>query len=101
MDGVLVAYHNTARLFGFQYIPLDEMEACLFGSKGRGDRVFQKCVGLMEEVADEIIRIFPEQVRNVPIVLPYCTCESHCNYSRLHAPSKRMKILACMCGLSL
>ncbi|KIM89261.1 hypothetical protein PILCRDRAFT_218764 [Piloderma croceum F 1598] len=61
MDGVIVAYHNTARLFGFQYIPLDEMDTCLFGSKSRGDRVFQKCVGLLEQVADEIIGVFPEQ----------------------------------------
>jgi hypothetical protein len=68
MDGVIVAYHNTARLFGFQYIPLDEMDACLFGGVGRGDRVFQKCVGLLEEVADEIIRIFPEQVRSIFLI---------------------------------
>ena len=65
MDGVIVAYHNTARLFGFQYIPLDDMETCLYGGPGRGDRVFRKCVGLLEEVADEISRVFPQQVRRV------------------------------------
>lgn len=59
----MVAYHNTARLFGFQYVPLDEMDACLFGGAGRGDRVFQKCVAMMEEVAEEIVRVYPEQVR--------------------------------------
>lgn len=64
MDGVLVAYHNTARLFGFQYISLDEMDSCLYGGPGRGDRVFEKCVGLLEEVADEITRTFPSQVRH-------------------------------------
>lgn len=63
MDGVMVAYHNTARLFGFQYVSLEEMDICLFGAKNRGDRVFEKCVGLLEEVADEIVRTFPEQVR--------------------------------------
>ena len=68
MDGVIVAYHNTARLFGFQYIPLDEIDECLFG-RDQGDRVFQKCVGLLEEVADEMSRIFPEKVRNLPITL--------------------------------
>jgi hypothetical protein len=69
MDGVIVAYHNTARLFGFQYISLDEMDTCLFGGKGRGDHVFQKCVGLLEQVADEIIRVFPEQVRSIILTL--------------------------------
>jgi len=67
MDGVIVAYHNTARLFGFQYNSLDEMDTCLFG--GKGDRVFQKCVGLLEQVADEIIKVFPEQVRSFILTL--------------------------------
>lgn len=63
MDGVIVAYHNTARMFGFQYIPLEEMDARLFGpGKGAGDQVFHKCIGLLEAVADEVIRCFPEQV---------------------------------------
>jgi len=69
MDGAIVAYHNTARLFGFQYIPLDEIDTCLFGGKGRGDRVFQKCVGLLEEVADEITGVFPDQVRRIVLAL--------------------------------
>lgn len=63
MDGVVVAYHNTARLFGFQYVPLEEMDTAIYGEAGRGDRVFQKCVRLMEELADEIVRVYPEQVR--------------------------------------
>ena len=65
MDGVFIAYHNTARIFGFQYVPLDEMEERIFGGPGRGERVFEKCVGVLESVAEEIIRIFPEQVGNM------------------------------------
>jgi len=64
MDGVMVAYHNTARMFGYQYIPLEEMEARLYGSTDRstGDRVFDKCVKLMEIVSDEVVSCFPNQV---------------------------------------
>lgn len=63
MDGVFVAYHNTARLFGFQYVPLQEMDERLFGTRpGAGERVFRKCVGLMEVVAGEITECYPEQV---------------------------------------
>lgn len=63
MDGVIVAYHNTERMFGFQYIPLEEMDRQLFGSgPGAGDRVFERCVRVMELVADEIIRCFPKEV---------------------------------------
>lgn len=79
MDGVFVAYHNTARIFGFQYVSLEEMDARLFGeeekpkSKSTGDansdsaptrgtRVFEKCVKLLETVMDEIVGVFGERV---------------------------------------
>jgi hypothetical protein len=62
MDGVIVAYHNTARMFGFQYVSLEEMDQRLFGTEpGVGDRVFQKCVGLLESIAPEIVQCFPNQ----------------------------------------
>ncbi|KAF8073820.1 RNA processing-related protein, mitochondrial RNA degradation [Lyophyllum atratum] len=62
MDGVIVAYHNTARMFGFQYISLQEMDEALFGGGvGVGDRVFAKCVGILEQVAEEIVACFPRQ----------------------------------------
>lgn len=63
MDGVIVAYHNTKRMFGFQYIPLEEMDERLFGPmKGIGDRVFRACLELLENVAEEVTDCFPEQV---------------------------------------
>nr|GAT60363.1 predicted protein [Mycena chlorophos] len=62
MDGVIVAYHNTARTFGFQYIPLEEMDRCLFGTEPTaGERIFQKCVALLEAISTEIVKCFPEQ----------------------------------------
>ncbi|KAF8492701.1 mitochondrial protein Pet127-domain-containing protein, partial [Gautieria morchelliformis] len=63
MDGVFVAYHNTARMFGFQYVPVAEMEERLYGPgpPGRGDRVFEKCVGLMEVLVAQIVECFPGQ----------------------------------------
>ena len=35
MDGVIVAYHNTARMFWLQYIPLQETDEALFGLNPR------------------------------------------------------------------
>ncbi|KAF5389241.1 hypothetical protein D9757_003485 [Collybiopsis confluens] len=62
MDGVFVAYHNTARMFGFQYVSLEEMDQRLFGpAPGTGDRVFQKCVEMLELVSEEIVSCFPGQ----------------------------------------
>ena len=63
MDGIIVAYHNTARMFGFQYIPLQEMDEALFGlNPGVGDRIFNKCVKILECIASEITLCFPDQV---------------------------------------
>ncbi len=64
MDGVFVAYHNTERMFGFQYVSLAEMDSCLFGqTEGVGDRVFDKCVSLLEAISEEVVNCFPGQVR--------------------------------------
>jgi len=66
MDGVMVAYHNTERIFGFQYIPLLEMDERLFGpEEGIGDRVFDKCIGLLEAILPEAAACYPEQVRGL------------------------------------
>ena len=64
MDGVFVAYHNTAKLFGFQYIPLVDMDERLFGSSESGERVFEMSVSLMEALMEEITVCFPNQVCN-------------------------------------
>ena len=74
MDGVLVAYHNTARIFGFQYISLNEMDVCLFGRKGAGTRVFLRCVRLMELLYEEITKCFPAQVRRAASLSFYYHC---------------------------
>lgn len=65
MDGMFVAYHNTARMFGFQYIPLEEIDTRLFGANDRGWRVFEKCVKLLEVLVEEIVDCFPGQVSYV------------------------------------
>ncbi|KAL4080457.1 mitochondrial protein Pet127-domain-containing protein [Scleroderma citrinum] len=57
MDGVLVAYHNTARIFGFQYIPIEDMEARLYGT-GDGARVFNRCLRLLECVLKEVVAMY-------------------------------------------
>jgi hypothetical protein len=59
MDGIFVAYHNTALMFGFQYIPREEMDIRLFGGSIQGDRVFDRCVKCMERIAQEVTECFP------------------------------------------
>ena len=64
MDGIMVAYHNTARIFGFQYVSLREMDLCLFGHEGAGERVFERCVHIMELMYKQIADCYPAQVRS-------------------------------------
>ena len=32
MDSIFVAYHNTAEIFGFEYMLLEQMEEVMFGN---------------------------------------------------------------------
>ncbi|KAG7113873.1 mRNA degradation protein like [Verticillium longisporum] len=61
MDGIFVAFHNTQRIFGFQYIPLEEMDTALHGTDDRslGDQEFKLSLHLLNEVLDRATRKFP------------------------------------------
>lgn len=65
MDGIFVAFHNIARIFGFQYVSLDEMDNALHGQWDRtlGDQEFLASVSLMNDVFNRATEKFPEQVR--------------------------------------
>ena len=70
MDGIFLAYHNTAKMFGFQYLPLEVIDSHIFGvDKTPGSnpthlgwRVFNKCIMLLEAIAEEVVACFPGQV---------------------------------------
>lgn len=61
MDGIFVAYHNTERIFGFQYIPLEEMDYTIHGTTDRqlGDAEFKLSVTLLNKVLDKATARFP------------------------------------------
>ncbi|EGS17323.1 putative mitochondrial translation system protein [Thermochaetoides thermophila DSM 1495] len=61
MDGIFVAYHNTERIFGFQYIPLAEMDLSLHGQRNKvlGDREFRLSLHLLNKVLDKATAKYP------------------------------------------
>lgn len=63
MDGIFVAYHNIERIFGFQYIPLSEMDQAIHSSPNTllGDREFELSLGLWEKVMDKATERYPKQ----------------------------------------
>jgi len=63
MDGIFVAYHNTQRIFGFQYISLPEMDLALHGTTNPaiGDQEFKASLALLQDVLDKATERFPDQ----------------------------------------
>ncbi|MCJ1378796.1 hypothetical protein MMC17_001895 [Xylographa soralifera] len=63
MDGIFVAFHNTERIFGFQYISLEEMDLTLHGQSDTalGDQEFKLSLELLNQVLDRATEKFPEQ----------------------------------------
>ena len=55
MDGAFIAYHNTQRIFGFEYVKLQEMEQRVFGCSQFSNIIFQCSLTLLEKVLDYII----------------------------------------------
>lgn len=58
MDGCFIAYHNGARIFGFQYCSIEEMEESLYGSKEEGEMVYRLCLGMLERVLGDVVDSF-------------------------------------------
>jgi hypothetical protein len=69
MDGIFVAYHNTQRIFGFQYIPLEEMDLSLHGTTDltTGNREFMASLELWEELLKKATERFPGQSLRVHV----------------------------------
>ncbi|CAN8095506.1 unnamed protein product [Discula destructiva] len=69
MDGIFVAYHNTERIFGFQYIPLEEMDLALHGTmdKTLGDKEFTASLKLFNDLLNRATAKFPERSLRVHV----------------------------------
>lgn len=69
MDGIFVAYHNVDRIFGFQYLPLEDMDNALHGQKDTclGDQEFKMSISLLDDLMQRATERFPEQVSVHPM----------------------------------
>ncbi|RAH42951.1 Pet127 family protein [Aspergillus brunneoviolaceus CBS 621.78] len=63
MDGIFVAFHNIERIFGFQYISLNEMDKALHGQfkLDLGDREFELSIQLWNDILNRVTKAFPKQ----------------------------------------
>ncbi|OMJ11888.1 mRNA degradation protein [Smittium culicis] len=61
MDGVFVAYHNTASICGFQYISTKEMDRRLYGNSITGNYSFNSTLTLLNEILNTITAEIPDK----------------------------------------
>lgn len=87
MDGIFVAYHNIARIFGFQYISLEELDMALHGQADPtlGNREFKTTLKLMNEIFDQATKQFPEQSLRFTFETREPTKTEPCPYMRIFA----------------
>jgi hypothetical protein len=65
MDGMFVAFHNTERIFGFQYVPLSEMDAAIHGTPEVGDGEFKLSVKLLGDILSLATERYPKTVSDI------------------------------------
>lgn len=63
MDGIFLTYHNVERIFGFQYLPIPEIDNAMHGQTDRclGDQEFKMSLHLLNKVMDQATAKFPEK----------------------------------------
>lgn len=64
MDGIFVAFHNTAEIFGFQYLGRDMMDEYLFGNCATGDAAFL----LITQLYNELLALITPQYGDKEII---------------------------------
>ena len=64
MDGIFMAYHNVERIFGFQYMNINQMDEALHGQYDRclGDQEFSVSIELLNKLLNKATEKFPKQV---------------------------------------
>ena len=66
MQGVMVAYHNTQRIYGMQMISVAEMERLILGHHSRvvGERVYNASLHMLDTIYQRVVeRVREEAVR--------------------------------------
>ena len=63
MQGIFAAYHNIERIFGFEYIPIMNMDRALHGQIDPclGDQEFKLSLKMLNEVLNKATAKFPEK----------------------------------------
>ena len=58
MAGIFLAYHNTAKIFGFEYVPLQDLDAALFGNSYFGSVAFDTSLKIAQTLLKTVAADF-------------------------------------------
>jgi hypothetical protein len=60
MHGAFVTYHNTAEIFGFQYLALSTIDKMIFGSPAMAETHFSNSATILSTILDNVLRNYPK-----------------------------------------
>lgn len=58
MEGAFISYHNTKKIFGFEFIKLEDMQRRMFGNSNFSDIIFKSSIRLLECIFDRVLQDF-------------------------------------------
>ena len=61
MDGAFIGYHNTQKIYGFEYISLSDIERRIFGNCNFSNIIFKASLKMLEETLEYILKDFPNE----------------------------------------
>lgn len=69
MGGALIAYHNTSELLGFEYVPLEEIEAYVYGGSAWADAAFASSIRMLEALLERVHEAFGDTEDVIKVTL--------------------------------
>ncbi|KAI9144938.1 mitochondrial protein Pet127-domain-containing protein [Paraphysoderma sedebokerense] len=91
MDGIFVAFHNTARIFGFQYVSLDEIDDCIFGNSMTGEQAFGISLKLLNAILNRVTKKYEK--KDLRITFDADAKNQHCDIYVEEMDPERSSIL--------
>lgn len=67
MEGAFISYHNTKKIYGFEYIKLEDMQRRIFGNSNFSDIIFKSSIRLLECIFDRVLLDFGGESNNLKI----------------------------------
>jgi len=61
MDGAFIGYHNTQKIYGFEYCSLNDIERRIFGNCNFSNIIFKASLKMLEETMEYILKDFPNE----------------------------------------